>query len=162
MKTFNAIAAIDLNNGIGKDGDLLFKIKADMQHFVKKTGTDPVIMRSGTFTSFGSRPLPRRKNIVISRDKNFNGNGAIVVASLKEACDLIQDGETAWIIGGAGLYEEALPIVSELQITQIFDSKEADTFFPSFDHLFNFADSEEIVEAQDGNPSYQFQTWIKK
>tara|TARA_B100001179_G_C18546720_1_gene384140 strand:- start:377 stop:865 length:489 start_codon:yes stop_codon:yes gene_type:complete len=162
MKTFKAIAAIDLDNGIGKDGDLLFKIRADMQHFVKMTGTDPVIMRSGTYKSFGSLPLPRRDNYVITRDKNFDGNGATIVSSLEEAIELISENQTAWIIGGAGLYKEALSIVSELHITQIFDKKEADTFFPQFDHVFEFVDSQEIVPAKDGNPSYQFQIWKRK
>ena len=76
------ITAIDENNGIGINGDLLYKIKSDMQHFIEKTGTDTVIMRSGTFISFGAKPLPRRQNIIISRRDDFNGNGALVVKTL--------------------------------------------------------------------------------
>ncbi|MGB0925486.1 MAG: dihydrofolate reductase, partial [Minisyncoccia bacterium] len=83
-----SIVAVDMNNGIGKDGNLLFPISADMKHFVASTRGDAVIMRSGTFESFSKRPLKNRLNIVISRRKNYDGNGAQVVQTLDAALDL--------------------------------------------------------------------------
>lgn len=157
-----AIVAIDQNRGIGKDGDLLFKIKADMQHFVEQTGTDPVIMRRGTFESFGSRPLKNRMNIVISRQNDYDGNGAQVVETLQNAIDLIDEYDVAWIIGGAGLYKEALPLTDEIVLTQIFAEKEADTFFPEFKDQFELIDQKPRVEANDEHPAYQFQIWKRK
>ncbi len=157
-----AIVAVDENNGIGYQGDLLFKIKADMQHFVEQTGTDPVIMRRGTFESFGARPLPRRTNIVITRQTDYEGNGARVVSSLEEALKQVPGAETVWIIGGAGLYKEALPITHEIQLTQIFGHKEADTFFPTFKEFFDLTEASEMYFDEGYQTSYQFQTWIQK
>lgn len=157
-----AIAAIDEQRGIGKDQNLLYNIAEDMRHFVQKTGHDPVIMRRGTFASFGSRPLRNRLNIVISRQDDYEAHGASVVSTLKQALDLVQSYDQAWIIGGAGLYQEALPYIEELEITQIFDQKEADTFFPPFKEDFECISSEAKVPKTDLHPAYQFQTWQRK
>lgn len=157
------IVAIDEKNGIGYQGDLLYKIPADMKHFVSQTGTDPVIMRSGTFESFGKRPLKNRLNIVISRKNNYDGNGAMVVQTLDEALQNIpRKHKVAWIIGGAGLYIESLPLVSELHITQIYAEKPADTFFPEFKHMFELTSQSEKMFDEKNNVWFDFQVWGKK
>ncbi|MCD5389827.1 MAG: dihydrofolate reductase [Candidatus Pacebacteria bacterium] len=160
-KIIKIITAIDDNNGIGINGDLLYKIPADMQHFVEKTGTDTVIMRSGTFESFGGKPLPRRQNIVISRRDDYDGNGAVVVKTLGEA--LIEStSKTVWIIGGAGLYVEALPICDEIEVTQIFGARSADTFFPEFKNDFELIKKSDKEFDDKNNVWFEFQTWKKK
>lgn len=158
-----AIVAIDNHNGIGYKGDLLYKISADMKYFVEQTGTDTVIMRSGTFESFGAKPLPNRTNIVISRRDNYKGNGAIVAKTLKKALKKIpKNKKVAWIIGGAGLYQEALLITSELYITQIYGTKEADTFFPIFKDSFTLKSASEKHFDEKNNVHFQFQIWEQK
>lgn len=162
--TVKAIAAVDLNNGIGYQGDLLYKIKADMKHFVEQTGTDPVIMRRGTFESFGARPLPRRMNIVITRQDNYNGNGACVVETLDQALQIVrkENYKIAWIIGGAGLYAEALPLCDELHITQIYEEKKADTFFPEFKDTFDLYSESEKMFDEKNDVEFAFKVWKKK
>lgn len=160
-KIIKIIAALDEKNGIGNNGDLLYKIPADMQHFREKTGTDTIIMRSGTFKSFGGEPLLRRQNIVISRRDNLKGNGALVVKNLDEAL-LQSTSNIVWIIGGAGLYTEALPICSELEITQIFGIREADTFFPEFKKDFELIKNSERKFDEKNNVWFEFQTWKNK
>lgn len=155
------ITAIDENNGIGINGDLLYKIKSDMQHFIEKTGTDTVIMRSGTFESFGGKPLSRRQNIVISRRDDYDSKGSIVVKTLKNALKK-STSNTVWIIGGAGLYKEALPLCDELEITQIFGQRDADTFFPEFKNNFKLIKKSEKEFNEKNDVWFQFQTWKKK
>lgn len=162
--TLKAIAAIDLSNGIGYQGDLLYKIKADMKYFVQQTGSDPVIMRRGTFESFGARPLPRRMNIVITRQADYDGKGAHVVRTLDQALNIIkkENHSVAWVIGGAGLYIEALPLCNELHITQIHGEKPADTFFPKFKGSFGMVSESEKMFDEKNNVEFVFQVWKKK
>jgi dihydrofolate reductase len=162
--TLKAIAAIDNHNGIGYQGDLLYKIPADMKYFIHHTGTDPVIMRRGTFESFGGRPLPRRMNIVITRDTEYDGKGAYSVETLDQALEIVkkENYKVAWIIGGAGLYAEALPLCHELHITQIYAEKTADTFFPVFTDTFTLTSESEKMFDEKNGVAFQFQVWRKK
>jgi dihydrofolate reductase len=159
-----AIAAIDNHNGIGYQGDLLYNIPADMKYFVQQTGNDPVIMRRGTFESFGGRPLPRRMNIMITRDSEYNAKGAYRVETLDQALAIVkkENYNVAWIIGGAGLYAEALPLCHEIHITQIHAEKTADTFFPTFKDTFTLSSESEKMFDEKNGVEFQFQVWRKK
>lgn len=133
----NIIAAIGRNRELGKKGRLLWKLADDMRYFRVVTLGKPVIMGRKTFESIG-RPLPGRQNIVITRSLTFQAPGAIVVGSLDQALStaasvLSQTGaKDAFVIGGAEVYREALPLADRLYLTLI-DAKDfgADTFFPA-------------------------------
>lgn len=125
------IAAIGKNNELGKGNTLLWKLPADMQFFIKKTSGHPVIMGRKTFESIG-RPLPKRRNIVITRDLNYKKDGIEVVHSLEEALKLFPDKkEEIFIIGGAEIYKQVMPVAERLYITHIeAEDRGADAFFP--------------------------------
>lgn len=125
------IAAIGENNELGKGNTLLWHLPADLKHFKEITMLHPVIMGRKTFESIG-KPLPNRRNIVITRNVNYKKEGIEVANSLAGALDLIKNpNEEVFIIGGGELYKETMPIADKLYITHIQASdNEADTFFP--------------------------------
>lgn len=125
------IAAIGKNNELGKGNTLLFSMPADMKHFRNTTKLHTVIMGRKTFESIG-RPLPNRRNIVITRNLNYKPEGVEIVHSLSEALDIIPDqNEEIFIIGGAELYKQTMPIADKLYITHVdAEDKDADAFFP--------------------------------
>ena len=125
------IAAIGKNNELGKGNTLLWHLPADMKHFKDITTLHPVIMGRKTFESIG-KPLPNRRNIVITRNVNYKKDGVELVYSLSEALDLFPDqNEEIFIIGGAELYRQTMPVADKLYITHInAEDKNADAFFP--------------------------------
>ncbi|MBP9748018.1 MAG: dihydrofolate reductase [Candidatus Pacebacteria bacterium] len=125
------IAAIGKNNELGKGNALIFSIPADMKHFRKTTKLHTVIMGRKTFESIG-KPLPERRNIVITRNASYKVRGVEVAHSLAGALDLLTDqDEEIFIIGGAELYKETMPIADKLYITHVdAEDKDADVFFP--------------------------------
>lgn len=133
----NLIVAVDKNWGIGKDNDLLVSIPEDMKFFKEMTTGKIIIMGRKTLESFPKKkPLPNRVNIVISRDKNYLVDGAIVVNSLEDAFNYVKNtyGEDklreTFIIGGASIYEQALDYCEIAYITHIREEFEADKYFP--------------------------------
>jgi len=132
------IAAIQRSDrGIGKDGDLLWKLPGDLQHFKSVTTGHPVIMGRNTYYSIG-RPLPGRTNIVLS-ETDEEIPGCVVCGSLEEAFRVAgeEDGEEIFVIGGGQVYREALPHAEKLYLTLVDSNEEADTFFPEFDEFKN-------------------------
>jgi dihydrofolate reductase len=125
------IAAIGKNNELGKSNTLLWHLPADMKHFKDVTTLHPVIMGRKTFESIG-KPLPNRRNIVITRNVNYKKDGVELAYSLSEALDLFPDqNEEVFIIGGAELYKQTIPVADKLYITHIdAEDKNADAFFP--------------------------------
>ena len=131
MKSVHAIVAVATDWAIGRQGDLLCHLPADMKHFKEVTMGHSIIMGRKTFGSFPRRPLPGRQNIVITRNADWQYPGVTVVHSLDEA---IASAETdiVFIIGGAQVYEQALPRVDVLHLTQIHARwASADAFFPA-------------------------------
>jgi dihydrofolate reductase len=125
------IAAIGKNNELGKGNTLLWKLPADMQHFIKITSLHTVIMGRKTFESIG-KPLPNRRNIVITRDANYKKEGVEIAHSLSGALDIVgNNNEEVFIIGGAEIYKQTMPIADKLYITHIeAEDSGADSFFP--------------------------------
>ena len=144
------VAAIGKNRELGKDGKLLWNIPDDLKRFKSLTMGHPVIMGRKTFDSLPPKfkPLPDRTNIVVTRDKNWHYEGAVVAHSLDEAIQQASeiDGKEIHIGGGAQLYEQALPLVDKLYLTLIDDDKEADTFFPPYEHFFTKETAREARE----------------
>jgi len=131
MKSIEAIVAVDENWGIGRQGDLLCHLPADMKHFKEVTMGHSIVMGRKTFESFPRRPLPGRQNIVITRNVDWQYPGVTVAHHLQEAIAAAET-DTVFIIGGAQVYEQALPIVDVLHLTAIHARwASADVFFPA-------------------------------
>lgn len=129
----NIIVAIAKNNAIGFENKLLYWLPNDLRRFKALTTGHTIIMGRKTFESFPKGALPNRRNVVLTR-QNITFPGAERYGSLKEALDSCQREEEVYIIGGASVYQEALPLADKLCITLIEDiPKEADAFFPSID-----------------------------
>lgn len=130
------IVAIDTNRGIGKDNDLLWHLPADMQFFKQTTTNHIVVMGRKNYESIPERfrPLPNRENVVLSRNSDYKAEGCLLFNSLESCLEHYQHEteRTLFIIGGGQIYQEALAtdLVSELFITQVRHSFDADTFFP--------------------------------
>lgn len=128
------IAAIGKNNELGKDNQLVFHIKEDMRFFRETTTGHPILMGRKTFESIG-RPLPKRTNYVITRHPENLPDGVEPVRDLRQFLESWQDSkEELFAIGGATIYEAALPYATILYLTEVNATvSDADTFFPDFD-----------------------------
>lgn len=128
------IAAIGKNRELGKDNKLLWSLPEDLKHFKEKTLNHPVIMGRKTFESIG-RALPKRTNIVVTRDRSYSAPGADVFHSLPEAIDFAKtkDKEEIFVIGGGEIYFQALILADKLYLTIVdADFPDADAFFPEY------------------------------
>ena len=154
--TISIIVVIGRNNEIGKGNELLCYLPADLKHFKEITSGHTIIMGRKTFDSLPKGPLPNRKNIIVSRNPELKIEGATVYSSLDYALLKLIDEEEVFIIGGAQIYEQALPIADKLYLTRIHASfPEADTFFPSIDIRKWREVSRETHPADEKNP-YSF------
>lgn len=126
------IAAVARNGIIGQDNRLIWYIPEDLRRFKALTLGRPVIMGRKTFESL-KRPLPARINIVISRNPDYKASCAMVVHSLPEALTLFNPDRETFVIGGAEIYAQALPLADRLYLTEIDADYEGDTKFPAWD-----------------------------
>ena len=128
------VVAMAKGRVIGKDGGLPWHIPEDLRHFRRVTMGHAILMGRKTWDSIG-RPLPGRRNIVITRNRELQLEGAEVVHSLEEAVALARDGGDSEprVIGGASLYEAALPLATRIYLTEVDMEVEGDTFFPGLD-----------------------------
>lgn len=131
-RTLSLIAAVARNGAIGKDNALLWRLPEDLKFFKRTTLGCPVIMGRKTWDSIG-RPLPGRRNLVVTRNPNWHAEGAEAFASLDSALAATQGAQRVFVIGGGELYAQALPLADELVLTEVDAAFEADTFFPSWD-----------------------------
>ena len=128
------IVAISENNAIGKAGDLLCYLPDDLKHFKALTTGATVVMGKKTFFSLPRRPLPNRRNIVLTRDLSFTHENTEVAHSIEELQSMITADEKVFIIGGGEVYRQFMPLVDVLEITHIHHTwEDADTFFPEID-----------------------------
>ncbi len=120
------------NNVIGKDGDLPWHLPEDLAHFKKTTMGQPVVMGRVTWESIPEkfRPLPGRRNLVVTRQTDYQAAGATVVSSLQAALDAFPTEEVVWLIGGAQLYAQGLPLAAEVVVTEIDADFEGDAHAP--------------------------------
>ncbi len=125
------IAAMDKNRLIGKANGLPWHLPADFKHFKEVTMGKPIIMGRKTFESIG-KPLPGRKNIVISR-KGFTAEGVFVVDSIDKALQAVENADEVMIIGGASFYEQMISRADRMYLTFVDAECEGDAWFPQFD-----------------------------
>lgn len=131
MNSLTIIVAFDAQQGIGINNSLPWRLPEDLARFKRITTGHAIIMGRKTFESIG-RPLPNRRNLVLTRNADWRHEGTEVVNSLKAAIKLIGD-EEAFVIGGADIYTQALPLCSQLLVTEIHQEAACDTFFPAID-----------------------------
>ena len=132
MSLLSLIVAMDSNRLIGANNGLPWHLPADLALFKRVTLGKPVLMGRKTQQSIG-RPLPGRRNIVISRNPDFRAEGCELALGLDEALRLAADAEEVMLIGGASLYRQAMPRVGQMYITRIHHQFTGDTWFPEFD-----------------------------
>lgn len=133
MKRLILIAAAAENNALGKDNDLVWHLPDDFKRFKALTTGHKIIMGRKTLESF-PKPLPNRQHIVITRDKNYTPKfPCTLVHSIDGAIRLVGDDETAFIIGGGEIYLQSMPLATDIELTLVHGTFEADTFFPEID-----------------------------
>ena len=155
----NLIAAVDRGWGIGKDGDLLFHLKKDMKYFAQMTSGHVIIMGRKTLESFpGGKPLPRRKNIVLTGNRTYDGKGAEVVHSIKELFDRLKtlEDEEIWVVGGGSIYRALLPWCKYAYITHVDRECQADTFIPDLTCYPGWELTDQGEEMEEEGISFRF------
>lgn len=154
----SAICAMSENRVIGCQNQLPWRLPADLKHFKKITIGHPIILGRKTYESIG-RALPDRCNVVITRDVDFKAPGCVVVNSIETALLAVGYSEEAFVIGGALLYQQLLPKVNRLYLTEIHQVFEGDAYFPALDMSEWRLISQEDHAADGENPyPYSFIT----
>lgn len=148
----SVICAIAKNRAIGKNNQLLWHIPEDFKHFKETTTGHPIMMGQRTFESIG-RPLPNRRNIVITNDPSFCAEGCEIVHSIPEAIEKACEVETdeIFFIGGGMIYQQAVPMADKLYLTVVDQEFEADTFFPEYNKFTKI-----ISERESGNEEFKY------
>jgi len=149
------VLAMAENGVIGKNGALPWRIPEDMRHFKALTIGKPCIMGRKTWDSLPKKPLPGRANIVVTRDRNFHAESAIVAHSFDDALARADNAEEIAIIGGAEIYAAALPRANRIYLTEVHAAFDGDAFMPPFDPTIWH---ETARENHAGDPSYSFVT----
>ncbi|MEM6683510.1 MAG: dihydrofolate reductase [Pseudomonadota bacterium] len=152
------IVARARNGVIGKDGDLPWRLPADLKYFKRITMAKPVVMGRKTFDSLG-RPLPGRHNIVLTRDAAFSAEGCSTAGTLAAALDAAGSVDEVMIIGGAQIYALALPHVTRAYITEVDLAPDGDTLFETLDPSLWAETQREAYGAQADAPAYAFVTY---
>jgi len=146
MKKISIIVAIDDNGLIGKKDGLPWRLPADLRHFKLLTTGHTVIMGRKTFESIG-KPLPNRLNVVVSRTENLQIPGCTVVRLPEEALHIAPDNQEIFVMGGAEIYSQFLPLANTIYLTRVYNRFEGDIYFPPID----FSEWQEM-ERQDFEP----------
>ncbi len=151
---------------LSKNDKLLWEIPEDLSRFSKKTRNHPVVMGRKTWESLPEayRPLPKRTNIVITRNKDYVAEGAIVVDSLNAAiaeASSAPGSEEIFVMGGGEIYRAALPLATTLYLTLVDSDVEGDVFFPQYDEVLYSVIEQEAKQTETGL-SYQFLTLLRQ
>jgi len=127
----NIIAACSKNRVIGKDNKLIWHIPDDLKRFKELTLNSPVMMGRKTFESIG-RPLPKRQNIVLTKDRNWNHPGCLAYSDWRDVLPIFEN-QNLWVIGGSQIYEQLMPYADRIELTLIDREFEGDSLFPEID-----------------------------
>lgn len=160
----NAIVVVDANWAIGREGGLLFSLPTDMKRFRSLTTGGTVILGRKTLDSFpGGRPLPRRRNIVITRKVDFDREGAEIAPSTDAALELAAGTEPdkLWVIGGGSVYAALLSRCRRVYLTKVdAEAEGADTFFPNLDKLPGWEVEHTSEPVTENGFTYRFVDYI--
>ena len=164
--TISLIVAAAKNHAIGKNNQMLWYMPEDFKYFKNQTWGLPVLMGRRTFQALESTTLPGRLNIILSRDKNFKAEGAVVVQKLEDALFMAQEHHynELMVIGGAEIYKLLLPKAGRVYLTRIDATfEDADAYFPELNPREWELAASYPHEADDKNPyAYTFETWVRK
>ena len=152
------IAAIDENNVLGKDNQLIWHLPEDLMRFKRLTTGHAIIMGRKTFESL-PKALPNRHNIVVTRNQDYSKDGITVCNSLEAAIECAKDDKQPFVIGGGQVYEQAIELASKIELTRIHSQFEGDVFFPEIDLKKWFVKKEEHLKNHNFN--YSFITYTK-
>ena len=156
------IAAASTNNVIGFNNKLIWNIPNDLKRFKELTLGHSVIMGRKTFESLPN-PLPKRRNIIITKNKDYSRNGIEVTSNIEDAIDLCKGDSQPFIIGGGEIYSQTIEIVDKIELTRVYKDYQGDAFFPDIppdkfelaNELVNYLDD-------DNGTKYSFLTYIRK
>ncbi len=163
MKKISIIVAVAENNAIGKDNRLLWHISNDLKRFRRITTGHTVIMGKRTFKSLPGGPLPGRRNIVISDNRNDRFDGCIMAYSIDDALNICDDVKENFIIGGGTIYSQFLKYATKIYITRIHKSFDADTYFPELNYdKWIEIEKEDYPPDKNNSFSYSFITYKRK
>ncbi|WP_068617505.1 dihydrofolate reductase [Paenibacillus tuaregi] len=145
---------------IGRDNKLPWRLPADLAFFKAQTIGKTMLMGRKTWESIGSKPLPGRRNVILTTDKSFQADGAETVHSMSEALELAGPGEELMVIGGAGVFEHFLPYATRLLVTFIDEDIEGDVVFPELDwSSFKLTDEVQGIRDEKNPYDYRFVTY---
>ncbi len=167
--TLTIIVATDRERGIGIDNRLPWRLPEDLAHFKRVTTAHPIIMGRKTFDSIG-KPLPGRRNIVVTRNPSWRRDGVETVTSVEEAVALVKLADVrsndteleAFVIGGAEIYRQALPSCTRLIVTEIDKVFKCDTFLPAIEEQSWHEISREAYHSELNDCAYAFVTYQRK
>jgi len=156
------IVAASENNAIGKYNELLWHLPKDLKYFKEVTSGHCIIMGRKTFDSIG-KPLPKRRNIVITRREEFEVEGVEVANDIEAAIDMVGEDQEPFIVGGGTIYEQALDYVNRVYLTRVHAHVNGDTFFPELDlnewqRVLHESHKKDAKHAYD----FSFEVWERK
>ena len=156
------IAAVAENNALGKDNELVWHLPNDFKRFKTLTSGHHIIMGRKTFESF-PKPLPNRTHIIITRQKNYQAEGCIIVDSIEKALSICPKDEDSFIIGGGEIYTLGLAYTDKIEIKRVHSSFEADAYFPEINKKDWKLEKYEFNEKDEKHKyDYTYETYIRK
>ena len=161
-KEITIIAAVSENNVLGKNNKLIWHIPNDLKRFKKLTLGHSVIMGRKTFESI-AKPLPQRKNIILTRNKNYKAKGAVIAHNVKEALNFCENDNQPFIIGGGEIYKLFMSISNKIELTRIHKPYDGDAFFPEIlEEKWKLVNSKKNYFNETKIINFSYLTYIKK
>ena len=156
------IAAVSINNVIGNNNKLIWKLSNDLKRFKNLTTNHSVIMGRKTFESLPN-PLPDRDNIVITRDTNYSKPNIQVCSSIEDAINLTKTDTQPFIIGGGEIYSQTINIVDKIELTRVHEEFDGDAYFPEIPlDIFELINEENYNSDLENEFDYSYLTYKKK
>ena len=157
------IAAVAEDNGLGKDNELLWHIPEDLKRFKKLTWGQCIIMGKKTWESLPRKPLPGRRNIVLTDIPGECIDCSVTAYSIEDAVSKCEQGEEIFIIGGGSVYRQFMDLADRLYITHVHRKSPADTWFPEIDPgIWEIAEKEEHTEENPDIPPYTYTIYTRR
>lgn len=159
------IVAVDANWGIGKDGDLLHPISADLKYFRRKTTGNVLVMGRKTLESFpNKKPLPNRVNIVLTNNKNYEAEGVVLCHGIEKLPEILKEyaDKQIFVAGGGTIYAQLLPLCERAYVTKIYNTYPADTVFPNLDEHPDWELVEKGEVQEENGVQFSFDLYRKK
>ena len=147
------IVAMSKNRVIGNNNELIWKLSSDLKRFKELTTNNPVVMGRKTYESIG-RPLPNRRNIIITRNLEYEAEGCEIVSSLEEA--LLLSGNDCFIIGGGEIYNQSIELADKIYLTLVHKDFEGDTTFPELGKEWAKMESKDFEADEKNEYNYSF------